>query len=72
MRSRGKLVIIADKQWLQRTQTYSHGLLWTIVFGFREGERGRGSQARAGQPRNPARTIGCEYLKTYRPGNSGR
>jgi very-short-patch-repair endonuclease len=32
-RARGKLVIIADKQWLQRTQTYNHGLLWTIFFG---------------------------------------
>jgi very-short-patch-repair endonuclease len=34
-RARGKLVIIADKQWLQRTQTYNHGLLWTIFFGLR-------------------------------------
>jgi very-short-patch-repair endonuclease len=32
-RARGKLVIIADKEWLQRTQTHSHGLLWTIFFG---------------------------------------
>jgi very-short-patch-repair endonuclease len=32
-RARGKLVIIADKQWLQRTQIYNRGLLWTIFFG---------------------------------------
>jgi very-short-patch-repair endonuclease len=34
-RARGKLVIIADKEWLQRTQTHSQGLLWTIFFGHR-------------------------------------
>jgi hypothetical protein len=27
--------MIADKQWLQRTSTYNHGLLWTIFFGHR-------------------------------------